>query len=227
MNLKGRNINGLSLVAGFAAGLGAGALLGYAVSRRAFARELAEEITSIKAHYRAQADAASARHHAPGRGPSTVGAAGMAPLRTGPYARTEPPDRGDPVEGPSGEHDDGDDEAGEDEEDNPAGLSPAPPVIERGTKTPYVISVGEFFDDNEAYRKITVTYYAGDKVLVDDREVPILDASICGQDFASRFGQESNDESMVYVRNERLQTDFEIVRDGRSYAEVLGYGRPK
>jgi hypothetical protein len=93
---------------------------------------------------------------------------------------------------------------------------------------PYDISDADFGDDND-YEKITLTYYAGDDVLVDDKEVPIRNTEpVVGHDISKKFGLKSNDEHIAYIRNERLEVDFEVCLDFRSYTEVvLGYGNPK
>jgi hypothetical protein len=94
--------------------------------------------------------------------------------------------------------------------------------------TPYIITRTEFHDDTESdNQKITIMFYAGDKVLVDDKSMPIRNAgSVVGSDFAEHFGS-PEDPDVVYVRNNRLRLDFEILRDDRGYSEViLGYGTP-
>jgi hypothetical protein len=110
----------------------------------------------------------------------------------------------------------------------------ADPVLEaarvRGEReVPYVITAGEFNDDEPEYRKITITWYVKDKTLTDDRTIPILDyISLAGPDFERRFGDGSDNPDIVHVRNHRLRADFEIVRNEGSYMEeVLKYGRPQ
>lgn len=108
------------------------------------------------------------------------------------------------------------------------GAMAVPTEYERDTTKPYVISVAEFFEDNKTYQKLTITYYTADKVLVDDKDVPITDILRTVGLGIHKFGEQSDDENIVYVRNDRLELDFEIVKDERSYTEVvLGYGDPK
>jgi hypothetical protein len=137
------------------------------------------------------------------------------------------PGQQDPLAGMSG-HDggDGDEADSDDEEDRIASeIPPYDPVPERGTG-PYVISTSEFYEDKENYNKISLTYYAADQVLVDEQEHPLNDwAKIAGTSFASSFGEQSEDERIVHIRNERLEADFEIALHEGSYVEVvLGYG---
>lgn len=98
------------------------------------------------------------------------------------------------------------------------GFEPSP----RDPNVPYVINIEEFTDDNDDYDKLSVTYYEGDDVLADEGDGVIPEPStIVGIDALTRFGDGSDDEHIVYVRNEKLASDFEIVRDARSYSSVV------
>jgi hypothetical protein len=93
---------------------------------------------------------------------------------------------------------------------------------------PYIISIGEFMSETE-WEKMVVTYFELDDVLVDDREVVISNVdSVIGSDALTKFGHKSKDANVVYVRNEELEADYEVVRDPRSYSEViLGFKEEK
>ena len=83
---------------------------------------------------------------------------------------------------------------------------------------PYVISPEEF-DDNDEYNVISLTYYA-DGVLTDDMDEPIDPEDIddlVGKDFADHFGE--YEENSIFVRNDAMQTDYEILRDLQRYDE--------
>jgi hypothetical protein len=100
---------------------------------------------------------------------------------------------------------------------------------ERDRSQPYIITVKEFMEDRDEYDKTTITYFEDDDVLCDEREevIPNVEYTV-GNDALTKFGELSEDKNIVYVRNERTSTDFEIVRDRRSYAEVvLGYKEDK
>lgn len=88
--------------------------------------------------------------------------------------------------------------------------------------TPYVIPVDEFFQDEQDHEKLTITYYEKDDTLVDERNQPIPDVegTIGGQSL-ERFGDMSKDANIVYVRNYRLECDFEVVLDKASYTETI------
>ena len=84
--------------------------------------------------------------------------------------------------------------------------------------TPYVISPEEFgeFDDYEA---IGLTYYA-DQVLTDDDDELIEDIEdTIGFDSLNHFGEYEDDS--VFVRNDRLKCDYEILLDHRKYSDVV------
>lgn len=90
---------------------------------------------------------------------------------------------------------------------------------------PYVIALDDFMDDENGYDKITIAYYEEDESLADDREqlVPDIEGTV-GSINLHKFGHKSKNPDIVYVRNERIKTDFEITRDEGSYARnVLGF----
>ena len=97
-------------------------------------------------------------------------------------------------------------------------------VEEGGTddmKKPYVISPDEYgeMDDYDLY---SYTYYA-DKVLADENNEPIEDVDQrIGLESLNHFGEYGDDS--VYVRNDELKADYEILLDNEKY-EVL-FPRP-
>jgi hypothetical protein len=90
----------------------------------------------------------------------------------------------------------------------------------RTPDVPYIIHVDEFRENTPEHDQVTCTYYEVDDVLVNsrDQQMDDMDASI-GLGNLGRWGYGSNDSNIVYVRNERLQLDFEIIRDRGSYTE--------
>jgi hypothetical protein len=97
------------------------------------------------------------------------------------------------------------------------------------TENPYIVSVEEYMQERQDLDKVTLTYYEGDDVLCDDRDVAILDyETFIGNDALSRFGHLSKDPNVVYVRNEKIEIDYEILKDHRSFSEaVLGIREEK
>jgi hypothetical protein len=115
-----------------------------------------------------------------------------------------------------------------------ASIQDAAEEVERGDELsrrdpmdPFVISKGDFFDDSNEFEKITLSYYEGDHTLADEKDIPIPAVEeVVGVANLTRFGQEGSDsKDTVYIRNERLQTDYEVVRYDDEFAEVV-YGQP-
>ena len=97
-------------------------------------------------------------------------------------------------------------------------------VYERIEGKPYVISRLEFEDNEAGYDQISLTYYDGDDTLCDDKDSRIPDIDrVIGQRNLEYFGHASDDERVVYVRNEKFGTDYEIFKnDGEYTVMVLG-----
>ncbi len=97
-------------------------------------------------------------------------------------------------------------------------------VYERIEGEPYVISRLEFEDNVAGYDQISLTYYDGDDTLCDEKDsrVPDIDR-VVGQRNLEYFGHASDDDRVVYVRNEKFGTDYEIFKnDGEYTVAVLG-----
>lgn len=95
-------------------------------------------------------------------------------------------------------------------------------VANRTREEPYVISVDEFMDDHPEFEKQTLTYFEGDDTLCDSRDEVIPDIEdVVGNDALTMFGQWSKDSDIVYVRNERIASDFEVAYDERTYIEAI------
>jgi hypothetical protein len=111
------------------------------------------------------------------------------------------------------------------------GITAPPPVAPKVSVTvmdefpePYVIPQDQFFNSDSGYaRNLTITYYTESNVVVDEADNMLDDETIerlIGRDNLSRFGQQSTDANVVYVRNERVKTDFEVIRDSGTYEEI-------
>lgn len=88
---------------------------------------------------------------------------------------------------------------------------------------PYVISAQSFINEKLEYEKLTITYYEGDDTLADDAEEIVDDpVSLAGEGVFEKFGTcGSEDPNVVYVRNERIGTDFEILLNKGAYSEEV------
>lgn len=83
---------------------------------------------------------------------------------------------------------------------------------------PYVISPDEF-GENEDYEQISLTLY-DDGYLADDKDelVDDVDEKI-GWESLNHMGDYEDD--ALHVRNDKLKTDYEILRDFRTYSEAV------
>jgi len=231
---QGVGIDGASVLLGTLLGAGIGAVLGWYVARRQMEKEIAKEVAGIKEYFarKTRAEAASEGGDAGERAEATMADPGG--VRTTGRVITKISDprielvlhpRHSALEGLE-EVGPGDDEDHEDEGEDDD--SPAEPLV-RDTTKPYVISYEEFRDENDTYSKITLTYFTLDDTLCDERDAPIRDTTIVGVGFQEHFGEVGMDQpDAIYIRNDKLQVDFEIARREESYTEsVLGYGKPK
>jgi hypothetical protein len=93
----------------------------------------------------------------------------------------------------------------------------------RTPELPYIISHDEFVENETNFSQSSITYYEGDGALADERdqEIPFVDPVIGEGNL--RFGHGSGDSRVVYIRNERLSAEYEVLKSDGKYAhEVLG-----
>ncbi len=92
----------------------------------------------------------------------------------------------------------------------------------RSPRKPYIIH----YDEREAmpYEESTMTFYEGDNVLCNELD-EVMDETdrdrIIGESNLEKFGHGSNDASIVYVRNDILEAQYEVIRSPNSYAEEV------
>ena len=85
------------------------------------------------------------------------------------------------------------------------------------SERPYVISPEEFGELDD-YEMITLIHFSDNVLTDDDGElVENIDETV-GNDYASHFGEYEDDS--VFVRNDRLGCDYEILFDQRKYSEL-------
>jgi hypothetical protein len=100
-------------------------------------------------------------------------------------------------------------------------------LTRREPGVPYIIHIDEFRVNEPEHTQVSYTYYEQDDVLCDSHfmKVDDMDEAI-GLGNLGHWGHGSNDPNVVYVRNEKLNLDFEVVRDRGLYAEAAhGYIR--
>lgn len=104
-------------------------------------------------------------------------------------------------------------------------------AMEVDNKPPYVISRDEyaFGEEGAEYEKTTLQYFPQHRILLDDAEEPIGDVpAVVGWQNLRQFGGESLEPDTVFIRNRRLLTDFEVVKDDEgTLPEHVEYGMGK
>lgn len=90
---------------------------------------------------------------------------------------------------------------------------------------PYVITKDEYFAGEKDYDQVVLTYFEGDDVLADERDMPVSDREAAvGNKNLERFGEGSEDPNVVYIRNDKLTMDIEMLKSPGSYSEeVAGF----
>ena len=90
---------------------------------------------------------------------------------------------------------------------------------------PYILHVEEFMQNDGDHNQVELTYYEGDGILADERDEHMTNTEkFIGDGQLLKFGYQSEDPNIVYIRNELLEMDFCIKRNTGSYVkEVLGF----
>jgi hypothetical protein len=93
-------------------------------------------------------------------------------------------------------------------------------VAARSPEHPYIIHRDEYMSNEMDYVQSTLTYYKGDNILCDDLDVPVYQPEkIVGP---LRFGHGSQDPHIVYIRNEELEGEYEVLLEyGTFEAQIL------
>ena len=102
-------------------------------------------------------------------------------------------------------------------------------LASRNKHFPYVIHQDEFNAEEPHYTQVSWTYWAADNILTDERTelVSRPDLVVGLEHIIGKFGHGSDDDNVMFVRNDRLEMEFEICRSFQSYEEeVLGHDGP-
>lgn len=92
----------------------------------------------------------------------------------------------------------------------------------RDHNKPYVITEEESMENDPEYDHINLTYYAGDNVLSDDEDGVIEKVEeIVGIENLGLFGVGTDNVDVVFVRNDRMKSNYEISRRADSYSVVV------
>lgn len=95
-----------------------------------------------------------------------------------------------------------------------------PEDLTDSTDLPYIIDDERFYNEFDHHDKITLIYYRVDDVLCDENEEIIDDIErTVGYDVLNLLDTQTN----AWIRNEKINTDYEIVAVNRSYTQEV-YG---
>lgn len=91
---------------------------------------------------------------------------------------------------------------------------------ERTPTAPYVIHKDEFMSNESDYTQETITFYAGDEIMADQHD-EILHGwmNMMGP---LTFGHGSGDPNVVYIRNDTLHYEWEVLRHGGRFEVEVG-----
>lgn len=97
-------------------------------------------------------------------------------------------------------------------------------LLQDGAPIPYIIEPGEFTDPANDYETCTIHYYPAQNVYTDSEyeelgfeEIDLL----IGRNAINHFGEYEPDS--VYIRNDALLTDFELIREEGHWEEGGGF----
>lgn len=92
---------------------------------------------------------------------------------------------------------------------------------EQSPEAPYVIHLDEYTRNDMGFAQETLTYYGGDDILCDVSDKIIYNhKQLVGEPL--KFGYGSNDPTVVYIRNEKLEREWEIVLHRGLYSVEVG-----
>ena len=89
---------------------------------------------------------------------------------------------------------------------------------------PHQIDLSDFYNDRPEYDKITIKYFEPDNTWIDDNDEVIADISSyigTNRDLFKTPGMD-DDPDVRFIRNDRYNTDYEIIRHHRSWSEETG-----
>ena len=91
----------------------------------------------------------------------------------------------------------------------------------RSTDHPYILHQDEFRGSETGYEKVVYTWYDRDGVLTDEDEDPLANPDdIVGMENLTKFGHGADDKRALFVRNDKMETEFEICYVDASYEET-------
>lgn len=232
-----RSLSGRDLAIGFAVGAAVGAGIAFLWTRRKletkYEKQAEEEIDAMREHFRARlvsketkpdlgglADEAERLGYASPTGPKPVPPEAD-PTAIEPKPPVPVPER--PVGKPNAIHHALEEAQDRDPltQDYPDGWNWDEEKANRNHRIPYVIHVDERGEAD--FDSLTYTYYEGDDVVVDEgNNIVTARDEIVGNHNLGRFGHGgTKDPNVVYIRNDHLALEIELVRDPGDFAEEV------
>ena len=93
----------------------------------------------------------------------------------------------------------------------------------KNEKKPYEIQFDEY-GEIEDYEAITLYYYS-DGVVADENDEEVeYPEMLIGEGYEEYF--ETSGEDSLYIRNEHISSDYEVLRSAKTYAEAIGETYP-
>lgn len=95
------------------------------------------------------------------------------------------------------------------------------PEMTLETSKPRLITQDEFIDNN-GYEKVVLSYFEDDEILMDATDNVLENGiMIIGEENLQEFGIIEEEEDTIYVRNDLMGCDYEVVMENGSYADYI------
>lgn len=95
-------------------------------------------------------------------------------------------------------------------------------TLARTPDKPYVIHVDEYKENATNYDQLTYTWWETDEIMTADHDEVVDEVDrIVGMDNLKLFGHGSGQKDVVYIRNDQMSMDIEILRSDANYGEVV------
>lgn len=86
---------------------------------------------------------------------------------------------------------------------------------------PYIVDYQTFYANDDEHHQQSLVYYSEDEVIVDEDDDVVQEwRAVLGHDNL-RFGYGSEDSNAVYIRNDRLDSDYEVTLIRGNYHEIV------
>jgi hypothetical protein len=96
-------------------------------------------------------------------------------------------------------------------------------LAQRTVDRPYIIHQDEYMTNESGYSQVTLTYYAADEIVTGDPNDTVVDNvdGLIGLSNLIHWGHGSDDINVVYIRNPKIEVEYEVCRSPKSYAEEI------